>query len=141
MKIFRQLLFPFTLLIIAFTEARNFFFSIGILKQKQFKIPIIVVGNISTGGTGKSPLIDYLLKLLINVNPASLSRGYGRKSRGFYNGTNSSSSQMIGDEPLMLKKLNPQANICVHENRVNGIQKILETNSATKVIFTYLMGR
>lgn len=120
---------------ICVTELRNLMFSLGILKQKQFKLPVIVVGNLSTGGTGKSPMIDYLLKLISKEKKlASLSRGYGRDSTGFYEVNNSSTTKLVGDEPLMLKQLNPNLLVFVDENRVRGIEKICATYPHTNVI-------
>jgi tetraacyldisaccharide 4'-kinase len=125
MQQLRFLLFPFSIIYIGVTELRNLLFSMGILKQREFKLPVIVVGNLSTGGTGKSPLIDYLLKLLtVTSMPASLSRGYGRKSTGFQEVNLMSKSWMVGDEPLMLKQLNPNAGVFVDADRVNGLEII-----------------
>jgi tetraacyldisaccharide 4'-kinase len=126
MQQLRFTLFPFSLIYIGITELRNLLFSMGILKQKEFKVPVIVVGNLSAGGTGKSPMVDYLLKLLtVQYTPASLSRGYGRETTGFQEAKFSSNSRMVGDEPLMLKQLNPNAGVFVDANRVKGIETIV----------------
>lgn len=125
----RLLLFPFSLVFICATEFRHLLFTAGLLKQKKFKVPVFVVGNISTGGTGKSPMVDYLLKLIGKEGkPASLSRGYGRQTNGFYEVTLNSSATDAGDEPLMLKNANPEMGVFVDENRVRGIETILKTN-------------
>lgn len=135
MQLLRYLLFPFSLIYIGITQLRHLLFTLGILKQRHFKVPVIVVGNLSTGGTGKSPMIDYLLKLLsVQFKSASLSRGYGRKSGGFAVVKPDSKTQLVGDEPVMLKMLNPAADIFVHENRVEGIEMILANQPATNVI-------
>ena len=84
MKLLRTLLFPFAILYGGITSLRNFLFDKGILKSCKFEIPIIAVGNLSVGGTGKSPQIEYLIRLLSNkYKVVTLSRGYKRKSKGF----------------------------------------------------------
>ncbi len=126
MKILRFLLFPFAIVMLLITEFRNFLFLCGILKQTQFNIPVISVGNISTGGTGKSPMVDYLLKNLASFNLATLSRGYGRKTNDFLEVLSTNSPLKVGDEPLMLKQMNESVNVFVDTNRVNGINSILQ---------------
>ena len=84
MIILRYLLFPFSLLYWGITSGRNFLYTAGILKSFSFDVPVIVVGNLSVGGTGKTPQIEYLIRLLSpNYKLATLSRGYKRKSKGF----------------------------------------------------------
>ncbi|HYG52917.1 MAG TPA: tetraacyldisaccharide 4'-kinase [Flavobacteriales bacterium] len=135
MQKLRFLLFPFSLVFICATEFRHLLFRIKLLKQKKFGVPVIVVGNLSTGGTGKSPMVDYLLKLLVrDGRPVSLSRGYGRKTKGFYEVSLNSSATDTGDEPLMLKSANPSTGVFVDENRVRGIERILKTNAATSCV-------
>jgi tetraacyldisaccharide 4'-kinase len=83
-NIFRKILFPFSLIYNAVTSIRNVAYDKGILSSRSFDFPIIVVGNLNVGGTGKSPHIEYLIRLLIkNYKIAVLSRGYKRKSKGF----------------------------------------------------------
>ena len=80
----RYLLFPFAIIYDAVTTIRNFFFNVGIFKETTFKIPIIVVGNLSFGGTGKTPQIEYLIRLLKDrFKVAVLSRGYKRKTNDY----------------------------------------------------------
>ena len=84
MKVLRFILFPFAILYDFVTRIRNFFFNIGIFHQTSFKTPVIVVGNLSVGGTGKTPQIEYLIRLLKNnFKTAVLSRGYNRETKGF----------------------------------------------------------
>lgn len=134
MKFLRFLLWPFALLYMLITELRNFFFDMGVLPSKFTGLPIITVGNLNTGGTGKSPMVDYLLKLLsAEFKPASVSRGYGRQSKGFAEVQVHSAVEQVGDEPLMLKLLNPNHGVFVSENRLLAIDKI-QTQSAANVV-------
>ena len=108
MKFLRFLLFPFSIIYDVVTTIRNFFFNVGIFKQTSFKTPIIVVGNLSVGGTGKTPQIEYLIRLLKdNFKTAVLSRGYKRKTKGFVLLNNTHSSEDVGDEPLLLARHGP----------------------------------
>ena len=80
---------------------RNWFFDWGILKSENFDLPVISVGNLSMGGTGKTPHVEYLIRLLKDqYSLATLSRGYGRSSKGFIIGSIKSNIKYIGDEPL-----------------------------------------
>lgn len=107
---------------------RNHMFDTGLLKTSTFGLPVISVGNISVGGTGKTPMCGYLLQLLYahHRSPALLSRGYGRKTKGFLRVTPQSTAAQVGDEPLELYKLY-QSNIPVYvcENRCEGAHQIL----------------
>jgi len=135
LKILRWLLLPFTLLYVLITQLRNFFFDLGVLPSKKFDVPVITVGNLSTGGTGKSPMVDALLKLLSQkFHPASLSRGYGRKTKGFVEVQPHAEVNTVGDEPLMLKVSNPNLPVVVDENRIHGIGLILEKYPSTDCI-------
>jgi tetraacyldisaccharide 4'-kinase len=98
-----------------------------IIKPKEFNIPIISVGNITVGGTGKTPHVEYLVKLLKDENnPAVLSRGYKRKTKGFYIAGNYPKPDEIGDEPCQIKKKFPDVTVAVDANRVRGVQKLIE---------------
>ena len=84
MKLLRKLLFPFAVVYGVITTIRNFLFDIGFLKSYAFPLPIIAVGNLSVGGTGKTPQIEYLIRLLSGkYRVTTLSRGYKRQSEGF----------------------------------------------------------
>ena len=105
---------------------RNWLYNKNILKQKKFNIHIICVGNITVGGTGKTPHIEYLIRLLSpKYKIAVLSRGYKRKSRGFKIVEVDSKVRDTGDEPLQIKKKFPSILVVVDKNRVNAIEKML----------------
>ncbi|MDR2815338.1 MAG: tetraacyldisaccharide 4'-kinase [Proteiniphilum sp.] len=105
---------------------RNTLFDKKILKQKRFDIPVICVGNLTVGGTGKTPHIEYLVGLLSPAyKVAVLSRGYKRKSNGFVIVDAGSKAQNVGDEPLQIKQKFPETLVVVDKNRVSAIRKIL----------------
>ncbi len=123
----RYLFFPFAILYGCVTSIRNFLFDRGILKSYSFVLPIIAVGNLSTGGTGKTPQIEYLIRLLSpTYKVAVLSRGYKRKSKGFVLADENSSVAVLGDEPFQMHSKFPNVQIAVDSNRVNGIQQLLQ---------------
>ncbi|MCC7302296.1 MAG: tetraacyldisaccharide 4'-kinase [Bacteroidia bacterium] len=135
MQILRFLLFPFALLYGIALFFRNLFYDLGIYPGTSFEMPLIVVGNLSMGGTGKSPHIEYLIRLLKKDHPlATLSRGYGRKSKGFRIAEVTSKAEEVGDEPLQFKKKFPDLPVAVNGNRVSGIRKLLEKHPNTRVI-------
>lgn len=126
MKLYQILLLPVSFLYGIIISIRNLFFDYGILSEKDFKVPVISVGNLSTGGTGKTPHIEYLVKLLKdNYTPSVLSRGYGRKTSGFIIADDTKLSRDIGDEPLQIKKKFRDVIVAVNNNRVAGINKLL----------------
>lgn len=129
MAAIRILLFPFSLLYGAIIIIRNKCYDWGILKTYTFNKPIIAVGNIHVGGTGKSPIIEYLVRLLQEEKKvAVLSRGYGRKTRGFILADSNSKSEDIGDEPLQYFTKYKNIAIAVCESRVKGITEIIDKN-------------
>lgn len=135
MIILRYLLFPFSVLYGWITSIRNLLFDTNLLKSTSYKIPIIVVGNLSVGGTGKTPQIEYLIRLLSpNYSVATLSRGYKRKSSGFILADASASSEQIGDEPFQLFTKFPNIQVAVDANRNNGIQQLLRQVNPPEVI-------
>tara|TARA_B110000003_G_scaffold276549_1_gene323792 strand:- start:10738 stop:11757 length:1020 start_codon:yes stop_codon:yes gene_type:complete len=135
MKIVRFLLFPFGIIYYLFSFFRNLLFDLKILKSKYYKVPNIAVGNLSMGGTGKSVLIIYLVELFQSkYNTAILSRGYKRKSKGFFIANGDSSAQLIGDEPYQFYKRFPEITVAVSENRSEGINKILKDYPSTQLI-------
>jgi tetraacyldisaccharide 4'-kinase len=135
MKFFRKLLFPFSLLYILVTSIRNWFYDIGIFKSYSFDIPIIAVGNLSTGGTGKTPQIEYLIRLLSkNHKTAVLSRGYKRKSTGFVLANEFATVETLGDEPFQYYKKFKNIQVAVDSNRVNGINQLLSLSDKPQVI-------
>ena len=135
MIILRYLLFPFSILYGLITSIRNFLFDKGIFKSYSFEIPIIAVGNLSVGGTGKTPQIEYLIRLLSNnYKIAILSRGYKRNSSGFILADKNATSKILGDEPFQIHQKFPNVTVAVDADRRNGITKILELNEKPEVI-------
>lgn len=125
MKWLRKLLFPFSILYWGITALRNKLYNIGWLKSKGYDFPIICVGNLSTGGTGKSPMIEFLVRTLKNEHKlAVLSRGYKRKSKGFKEVTIDSTVSETGDEPLQFKRKFPGVIVAVCEDRQTGIENL-----------------
>lgn len=117
------------------TDLRNRLYDKGILKSVQFNIPVIAVGNLSVGGTGKSPHIAYLVSLLKNeFNVGILSRGYGRKTNHYINVQSNSSTNEVGDEPLMFKLQFPDVAVAVDVDRVQGIPQLLVENPQTELV-------
>ena len=112
---------------------RNKLFDWGWLRSKSFDVPVICVGNLAVGGTGKTPHTEYLIKLLQKngVNVATLSRGYKRKSRGYVLADDKSNVRQIGDEPYQIKNKFPNARVAVDENRCHGIEQLLKLGNPT----------
>ncbi len=108
------------------TKLRGLLFDSGIIKSSEFDIPIINVGNLAVGGSGKTPHIEYLIELLHNdYNIATLSRGYGRRTKGFREVEINSTAQESGDEPLQIKLKYPKIKVFVGEDRVEAVTKLL----------------
>ena len=114
---------------------RNFLFDVGILKSQDYKVPIISVGNITVGGTGKTPHVEYLVKLLKDqFNVAVLSRGYKRKSRGYVLADKDTPMQQIGDEPYQMKQKFPGITVAVDKNRRRGIAQLTEDDKVDVIL-------
>jgi tetraacyldisaccharide 4'-kinase len=129
------LLYPFSLIYGAITGFRNFLYNSGILKQKEFRIPVICIGNITVGGTGKTPHTEYITELLRGkFRVAILSRGYLRKSKGFRIASPTDDVKDIGDEPMQMSRKFSDVTIAVDRDRVNGINSILQEKPDTEVI-------
>ena len=112
---------------------RNMLFEMGALKSKKYDVPIISVGNITVGGTGKTPHVEYLIELLKDhMNVAVLSRGYKRKSRGFVLAGKDTPMTQIGDEPFQMKQKYPDIIVAVDGNRRRGIEKLIEGEAEKK---------
>lgn len=134
-KGFRFILFPFSFLYGSAVFARNKLFDKKILRSASFDFPVICVGNLSTGGTGKSPMVEYLVDLLQkNYKVATLSRGYKRKKRGFLIADEKTVVTDVGDEPMQFHKKFPEITVAVAEERVMGIPKLLFEKPETEVI-------
>jgi tetraacyldisaccharide 4'-kinase len=128
-------LYPVSLLYGLITGFRNFLYDYGILSSASFPIPIICVGNITVGGTGKTPHTEYLLTLLKkDFRVAVLSRGYKRKTRDFRVASGSSDVSEIGDEPLQIFRKFPDVLVAVDRKRVSGVKRIMELAPETDVI-------
>ena len=105
---------------------RNKLFDWGILQSKSFKVPVICVGNLAVGGTGKTPHTEYLIKLLHQkYQVAVLSRGYKRRTKGFVLANEKSTAHTIGDEPYQMHSKFPDVTLAVDENRCHGIERLL----------------
>ena len=135
MNLLRKLLFPFAILYGFITSIRNFLFDKGILKSTSFDLPVIAVGNLSVGGTGKTPQIEYLIRLLSDkYKVATLSRGYKRKSEGFVLANENSNAEILGDEPFQFHQKFPNVMVAVDANRTNGIQQLLSKDEKPEII-------
>jgi tetraacyldisaccharide 4'-kinase len=131
----RKLLMPLSFIYGIITTIRNILFDVGILKSKSFEFPIIGVGNLSMGGTGKSPHVLYIANLFKdNSKLAILSRGYGRKSKGYKNVEINDSAREVGDEPLQYKQQLNEVKVAVCEKRVEGVELILKESIGTNLI-------
>ncbi len=129
------LLYPLSLLYGLITGLRNFLYDAGILPSREFHFPVICVGNITVGGTGKTPHTEYLATLLrMHFKVAILSRGYKRKTRDFRIASSSSQVNEIGDEPLQIFRNFPDLIVAVDRDRVHGVKKILMEYPETEVI-------
>ncbi|WP_257666608.1 tetraacyldisaccharide 4'-kinase [Parapedobacter tibetensis] len=135
MAYFRLLLLPFSVLYGLIIWMRNRFYDWGWIGSTSFNNPIIVVGNLAVGGTGKSPMTEYLIRLLAGkYNMATLSRGYGRKTQGFLEVSVNDSATKCGDEPLQFKHKFPHITVAVSENRVKGIVRLIQSGHEAIVL-------
>lgn len=135
MNLLRKVLFPFAILYGFITSIRNFLFDKGILKSYSFDVPIIAVGNLSVGGTGKTPQIEYLIRLLSpKYKVATLSRGYKRQSKGFVLADSFSNAEVLGDEPFQFYTKFKNIQVAVDANRKNGIERLLSQSEKPEVI-------
>jgi tetraacyldisaccharide 4'-kinase len=120
-------------------DLRNSLFDMGVLKSVSYSIPVINVGNITVGGTGKTPFVEYLIRLLSgHYRVAVLSRGYKRKTKGYLLSSPSSTMEEIGDEPWQIKQKFPDVYVAVDANRRRGIER-LTTDDATKDVDIILL--
>lgn len=134
-RLLQIILYPVSLVYGLIMQIRNLLFNLGILPSARFEKPIISVGNLSYGGTGKTPHIEYIIKLLTPpLHLATLSRGYGRKSRGFIMGSEQSTVKNIGDEPMQFLEKFQGIEVAVDERRRRGIQFLLQKHPDLDVI-------
>lgn len=135
MIFFRKILFPFSLIYGLITFFRNYLFDIGVFKSYSFEIPIIAVGNLSVGGTGKTPQIEYLIRLLQPYyRVATLSRGYKRHSKGFVLASKDTNAKDLGDEPFQYFCKFPTIQVAVDADRKNGIEKLMTLPNPPQII-------
>jgi tetraacyldisaccharide 4'-kinase len=121
------LLYPISLIYELYTSFRNFLFDLGIIDSIEYKTPTIGIGNLSTGGTGKSIVVDYIIGKFKNKNKiTTLSRGYNRNTKGFVQASNISTAYEIGDEPFQFYSKHPEINVVVCEDRRKGMNIILK---------------
>jgi len=131
----RILLFPFSLLYGAGISFRNWLYEAGYLKYTEFDFPVICVGNLSMGGTGKTPHVEYLIRLLSEkFRLAILSRGYQRKTSGYVQAEVTSTADAVGDEPAMLKRKYQHVAVAVSEDRALGVPQLLSSYPQTDVV-------
>ncbi len=135
MKLLRLFLLPFSVIYGMVISVRNFLFDKGLLKQQSYNFPVIVLGNLCIGGTGKTPHTEYLIKLLKNsYKIAVVSRGYGRKTSDYILATSENTNSLfIGDEPAQIKNKFPEITLAVDAKRVEGINKTLSQFPETEV--------
>ena len=116
-------------------KLRNLLFEIGILKSRSFQTPVVSVGNITVGGTGKTPHVEYLISILKDqFQVAVLSRGYKRKSKGFIIADSNTPMPMIGDEPYQMKQKYPNVTVAVDKDRCHGITELEAANKDLNVV-------
>ena len=125
MQVLKYLLLPFSWLYLLVTSIRNELYDIGLFESYTFDVKVICVGNLSVGGTGKSPMIEYLIKSYKNeYHIAVLSRGYKRKTKGFVEVQSNMTADEVGDEPLQFKRKFESIHVFVDADRKNGIEQI-----------------
>ncbi|WP_231464149.1 MULTISPECIES: tetraacyldisaccharide 4'-kinase [unclassified Pedobacter] len=120
----RLLLLPFSLIYGIAITLRKKLYDWGILSSVKFDLPVICIGNLAVGGSGKTPTTEYLVRLLADYKIAILSRGYGRTTKGFILADESATAETIGDEPLQYFQKFNNVTVAVCENRVKGIEKL-----------------
>lgn len=129
------LLYPLSFLYGLVTAFRNFLYNAELLKSHSFDIPVICIGNLTAGGTGKTPMTEYLADLLCNeFQLAVLSRGYKRRSRGFIIASENSGPDDIGDEPRQIADKFPGITVAVDRLRVHGIHELLKQKPDINVV-------
>lgn len=135
MKFIRFILFPLVPFYYVITSLRNFFYDRGIFKSYTYEVPVICVGNLSTGGTGKTPIIEVLIQLLqSNRQVATLSRGYKRKTKGFLLADSQASADTLGDEPFQFYSKFSDLLVAVDADRKHGIEQLLRLDNIPDVI-------
>ena len=135
LKSFRYLLFPFSILYGSVIWMRNKLFDKKILRAAKFNFPLICVGNLAVGGTGKTPMAEYLVRMMKDkYKVATLSRGYKRKTKGFAIAGEHTTAIDIGDEPMQIHKKFPDITVAVAEERIIGVPQLLYERPDTQLI-------
>lgn len=136
MRLSDPILYPLSFLYDRITRYRNRMFDLGMKKSVNFEVPTIVVGNLSWGGTGKTPMVEYLIRQFKGRHQiATLSRGYGRKTSGFLLASDDLTARDIGDEPFqMYSKFSKEITVAVGEERILAIPQILADRPETDLI-------
>lgn len=135
MQNWRKLLLPFSPLYGLAIRVRNKLFDRGLLKSSSYNVPIIAVGNLTTGGTGKTPHIEYLIRLLNKTyRVATVSRGYGRSTTGYILAKGQTSTKEIGDEPMQYFTKFDSISVSVAEKRAEAIEHLMQSVSRPQVI-------
>ena len=131
----RKILLPISSIYHIVLKIRHKLFDLDIMKAKRFDFPIICVGNLCLGGTGKTPMTEYLIKLLKGqFHTATLSRGYGRKTKGFVLADDTASCETIGDEPFQYFRKFKDNQVAVDETRTEGVQRLISQGNPPEVI-------
>jgi len=132
----RVLLLPFSWLYALVMAVRNKLYDLNLKKTHRFPVPVLGVGNLSVGGTGKTPHVEYLVRLLgAQYRVATLSRGYGRQTKGFRLADDTATAATLGDEPCQLyRKFAPAVTVAVGERRAEAIPAILRAHPGTDVV-------
>ncbi|MFD1162781.1 tetraacyldisaccharide 4'-kinase [Hwangdonia seohaensis] len=136
MKLIRKILFPLVPFYYLVTWLRNTCYDWGIKKSESYRFPVLCVGNLSVGGTGKTPMIEYLIKLLKDdFKVATLSRGYKRKTKGFQLADENSTAESVGDEPFQFyNKFGNDVMVAVDSDRKNGIKNLRNLEGKPEII-------
>ena len=136
MAVWRKALFPFQIVFAGVVFLRKTLYKKGVFSRYTAPVPVIAIGNISTGGTGKTPMVDYLLsKFSKNHQLGVLSRGYGRSSKGYVPVTPNTTADAVGDEPKMLAQKHPNVAVSVCEHRPNGLVQMLKDHPKIDAFF------
>jgi tetraacyldisaccharide 4'-kinase len=135
LRSFRILLLPFALLYWLVVWVRNFLFDKKVMRSAEFNLPIVCVGNLAVGGTGKTPMVEYLIRNLRDkYKLATLSRGYKRKTKGYALANEQTTALEIGDEPMQFHLKFPEIPVAVGEARVEAIPQLLHDKPDTELI-------
>ncbi len=135
MSVIRFLVFPLSIIFKFVTDIRNKLYDCNFLKSEKINVPVISVGNLSTGGTCKTPMVDFIIyNLKRDYNISVLSRGYNRKSKGFIEIKNSDNPSLVGDEPFLIKSNHLEVPVFACEDRVEGAKKIISKNNTNLIL-------